>query len=237
MAEVATHSASAQRPTRRLLKRLAGTAVPLPRVLARTLYRERTLRHLLWRGFKSKLYYEPMLRAQATRVGTGLMLYDDIPKLFGQLDIKIGHRVRLEGDHSWVGMHESLGTSELVIGDDTYLGYQVLLYVGRSIRFGRHILVANRVQFFGYDAHPTDPFKRAANLAPDDANGTIAVDDYAWISNNVTIVKNVRIGAGAIVAAHSVVTRDVPPLTVVAGNPARVVREIEAPAGWPYSNE
>lgn len=54
--------------------------------------------------------------------------------------------------------------------------------------------------------------------------GDIIIDNDVWIGTNVTIVDNVHIGNGAVVAAGSVVTRDVPPYAIVGGNPARVIK-------------
>lgn len=56
--------------------------------------------------------------------------------------------------------------------------------------------------------------------------GPVRIEDHAWVGFNVIILKGVTIGEGAIVAAGSVVTKDVPAFTVVAGNPARVIREL-----------
>ena len=56
----------------------------------------------------------------------------------------------------------------------------------------------------------------------------VVIQDKAWIGLNVVILKGVTIGEGAVVAAASVVTRDVEPWTVVAGNPARPIRQLAA---------
>jgi maltose O-acetyltransferase len=53
----------------------------------------------------------------------------------------------------------------------------------------------------------------------------IVLEDRVWLANRSIVLKGVTIGHDAVVAAGAVVTRDVPPRTVVAGNPARVVRE------------
>ncbi|MDH4236354.1 MAG: hypothetical protein OEV17_03815 [Nitrospira sp.] len=56
--------------------------------------------------------------------------------------------------------------------------------------------------------------------------GKVDIHDKAWIGLDAIILKGVTIGEGAIVGAGSVVSKDVPPFTIVAGNPARVVREL-----------
>ena len=60
---------------------------------------------------------------------------------------------------------------------------------------------------------------------------SVWIEDGAWIGDNATILKGVRVGRGAVVATHAVVTKDVPPHTVVAGNPARVVKELNPSKG------
>lgn len=66
---------------------------------------------------------------------------------------------------------------------------------------------------------------------PDNRSATygrpIVIEDKVWIGINSTILPGVRIGYGSIVGAQSVVTKDVPPMTVVAGNPARIIKKIE----------
>ena len=68
-----------------------------------------------------------------------------------------------------------------------------------------------------------DPAKRA-DIVP----APVVIGAGAWIGSNATILPGVTIGDGAVVAAASVVTKDVPPRTVVVGSPARVIRTIEA---------
>jgi galactoside O-acetyltransferase len=58
------------------------------------------------------------------------------------------------------------------------------------------------------------------------ATAPIRICDSAWLGFDVVVLKGVTIGEGAIVGARSVVTKDVPPWTIAAGNPARVVKEI-----------
>jgi acetyltransferase-like isoleucine patch superfamily enzyme len=78
-----------------------------------------------------------------------------------------------------------------------------------------------------------DPYARARHEPPPrEASAPITIKDYAWIAADATIMKGVTIGRGAIVAMGSVVKMSVADLTVVAGNPARVVWQVEPPEGW-----
>lgn len=222
----------AQRRTWQLLKSGAGLDFPVVPGLHHLLLAERRFRtgplRLLW----GKMYHTPLLRLQCAAVGKGLVLYENMPKIIGNLRIRIGARVHLNGEQVWIAG----GTGEerlLEIGDDAYIGYRTEFIVGPSIKVGNHVMIANRVSFIGYDGHPLDPYARARHEPPGrDGSGAIVVQDYAWIGNDASIMKGVTIGRGAVVAMNAVVKMSVPELTVVAGNPARPVWQIAAPEGW-----
>ena len=74
--------------------------------------------------------------------------------------------------------------------------------------------------------HPLDPVIRNGTRGPE-LGKPITVGEDCWIGGNVVILPGVKIGTGATIGAGSVVTRDVPPFHVVAGNPAKVLRRIE----------
>jgi acetyltransferase-like isoleucine patch superfamily enzyme len=190
-------------------------------------FRKGALRHLI-----SKIYYAPLLRRQARSVGTGLVLYEDIPKIFGNLRIELGERVTLSGSQVWFACGDE-SEKLLKVGNDSYIGFAAEIFSGNEVVIGDHVLIANHVLINGYDGHPLDPVARAAGEKPgEDGFGPIRIGDYAWIGSKAIILKNVTIGRGAVVASGAVVTKDVPELTVVAGNPAREVRTIEAPLEW-----
>ena len=116
----------------------------------------------------------------------------------------------------------------LKIGTGTYIGYQTSIVTGRCVDIGKHVLIANRVYLCADDGHPVNPMERMANKPPADQQiSSIRIADGAWIGEGATVLKGVCIGEGAIVGAHAVVTKDVPPHVVVAGNPARIVKRIE----------
>ena len=93
------------------------------------------------------------------------------------------------------------------------------------ITIGDRVWVGANTVISDTDFHPLDPARRradplAANTAP------ISIADDVFIGMHALILKGVSIGAGAVIAAGSVVTRDVPAGSVVAGNPARVIRQV-----------
>lgn len=98
-------------------------------------------------------------------------------------------------------------------------------------------MISHGVNIFDNQTHPLMPQARHNHFRSimegghprniDLGDSAVSIQDDAWISAGAIILKGVTIGHGAVVGAGSVVTRDVPPLTVVAGNPARHVRMIE----------
>jgi acetyltransferase-like isoleucine patch superfamily enzyme len=194
--------------------------------LYHALYYERRTRLALWHGILRVLYYEPMFKTRCEHVGRNLTLIGGIPLLMGDLRIRIGDDVTISGVTTFVGS-KIADRPYLSIGSGTYIGYQTGIVTGRGVHIGQHVLIANRVFIAADDGHPIDASARGANrpAAPEDVR-EIWIEDDVWIGEGATVLKGVRIGKGAIVAAHAVVTKDVEGSTVVAGNPARVVKRL-----------
>jgi acetyltransferase-like isoleucine patch superfamily enzyme len=215
-----------------MLKKAARVNVPVIPGLHHLLLAERRFRRGPLSLFWSKVYHTPLLRMQCVSVGEGLLLFENQPKIMGNLRVTIGARVKLNGEQVWIATGGG-GPKTLEIGDDSGIGHRCELIVGESIKIGSNVMIANRVSLVGFDGHPLDPYARARNEPPGrEGVGSITVKDYAWIGSDATIMKGVTIGRGAIVAARSVVKMSVPDLTVVAGNPAKTVWQVAPPEGW-----
>jgi acetyltransferase-like isoleucine patch superfamily enzyme len=123
-------------------------------------------------------------------------------------------------------------TPELTIGDHTFVGHGCGFACASSITVGKHVLLAGGVQISDYDGHPVDAERRrAGEPTPPEGIRPVVIGDGAWIGAGARILKGVTVGDRAIVAAGAVVTKDVPADTVVGGNPARVIKRLDAPAG------
>jgi len=211
----------------KMAKIINNINMPVIKPLYVLLRGERTIRLAVWEKFKRFFYYEPIFKTYCCHCGTGLNLYGGIPQIMGPLCIYLGKNVSLHGVGTFVA-GKVFSNPTLRIGDYSHLGYQMGISVGTKIEIGTHVLIANRVSLVGYDFHPLDPIKRAENNPPDFKGcGDIIIEDYAWIGMNSIILKNVTIGKASIVAAGSVVTNDVPAYSIVAGNPAKVVKSLD----------
>ncbi len=125
---------------------------------------------------------------------------------------------------------------EIVIGDYCYIGAGTKIWSAKKISIGNRVLIAHNVNIFDNDTHPQNPNARHNHYKEIITSGhphhinlnecEVTIHDDVWIGCQSIILKGITIGEGAIVGAGSVVTKDVPPYTIVAGNPAKIIREI-----------
>jgi acetyltransferase-like isoleucine patch superfamily enzyme len=112
---------------------------------------------------------------------------------------------------------------DIRFGHNVQLGYNCI--IACDIEFKNSILCAKNVSFIGKDDHHTDiPQKLIWDSPRGDSLKTVVGND-TWIGHGAIILCGVKIGDGAIVAAGSVVTKDVEPCTIVAGVPAQKIKD------------
>jgi acetyltransferase-like isoleucine patch superfamily enzyme len=181
------------------------------------------IRGLFWR-FLRFFYWGPIFRARCNSVGKNLMitLLPDVP---GHLRLHVGDDVHLNG---FFGASSSrmFDNPTLQFGNGVHVGHMVHFAVNKEIVIEEGVLIASNCYFADTDAHPIDPERRVAQEAPSpESVKPVRICRNAWIGHGVHVLKGVTVGEAAIVAAGAVVVKDVPPFSVVAGNPARVVVE------------
>jgi acetyltransferase-like isoleucine patch superfamily enzyme len=172
------------------------------------------------------LWYEPLFRSQCAAVGEGFTM-GPLPYLNGTGRITLGNHVTFGGKPNFIFGNRLNAEPELVIGDHTFIGHGCCFAVAKSLRIGNHCLIAGDVRISDYDGHPVDAERRrAGEPTPSESVRAVVIHDDVWVGERVLILKGVTIGPRSIVGAGSVVTRDVPPDVVVAGNPARIVKRL-----------
>ena len=143
-----------------------------------------------------------------------------------------------EGTHIRGMLHIFRYGGEITIGQDCYVGDHSRIWSGESVRIGNFVQISHNVNIIDTSAHEIDAYERAERYVDLINNGAwqhkgnvltapIIIEDYVWISFNVSVLRGVHIGQGAIIGAGSVVTKNVPAFTLVAGNPAVVVKQLK----------
>ena len=129
------------------------------------------------------------------------------------------------GDHTTV--HESAliaaNLGQVEIGRHSWVGPFCLVYGNGDVSIGDNVLIAAHTSINTVSHH----FERCDIPINDQGIycDPVTIEDDAWIGMNAVILQGVRIGKGAIVGAGAVVTRDVPPWSIVMGVPARIVSQ------------
>jgi acetyltransferase-like isoleucine patch superfamily enzyme len=153
-------------------------------------------------------------------IGAGARLWDVTIRLIGDgLHCQIGPQCRLSGGQYQL---EDSG-SRLTIGDGTTIfNPMITVCEGGRVTVGRDCLIAYGTDIRNSDAHSIIDATTRARINP---AADVVIADHVWIGNGVQILKGVKIGPRAIVAARSVVTKNVAAGTLIAGLPSRVIRE------------
>jgi acetyltransferase-like isoleucine patch superfamily enzyme len=113
--------------------------------------------------------------------------------------------------------------SEIVIGDFSGFSGTVIAAAG-SIKIGSNVLCGANTTITDFDWHGIEPDKRSVCPSPE----PIVIEDNVWLGLNSIVLKGVRIGRNSVIGANSVVTKDIPPDVIAAGNPCKVIRELNS---------
>jgi galactoside O-acetyltransferase len=227
----------AETPGYRAIKRLARAIIsfnlPLPRfalAFYRMLYVLHDFSFSAARWLLIVFFREPAFRSRCEAAGRRLLV-SPLPFIAGHPKIYVGDDVNIFGQLD-IASGASFDDPKLILKDRVDVGHGVSFVVNKEIVIEEDVNIANGVQFRDSDAHPRDAAQRIADMRPELSEiKAIRVCRYAWIGFGAMIMKGVTVGEGAIVGAKSVVVTDVPPYTVVMGNPARVIVKGLKPVG------
>lgn len=146
-------------------------------------------------------------------------------------NIVLGKNVVVDGI-----LQSAWGKGKLSIGDMSYIGTNTRIWAFDNIKIGKNVLISHNCSIVDSDCHPIDPIERKLDyerilfnkegIGRNVINKPIVIEDNVWIGANAIILKGITIGERAVVSAGAVVTKSVPANVIVAGNPAKVIREI-----------
>jgi len=110
----------------------------------------------------------------------------------------------------------------LEIGENTFINYGTSIAAMQHVKIGRDCNIGTYCMIMDNDFHRLEPERR--NEHPDSA--PIIIGDNVWLGGRVIVLKGITIGEGSVVAAGSIVTKDIPPRSLAVGSPAKVVRQL-----------
>ena|SRR5690349_18399822 len=171
----------------------------------------------------------------SVRCGKGSLITGEkvFRRFFSLLDpaIVVGEHCHLDGVQFALGQR-----ARMTVGDYVFCTNTVVL-AEQEIRIGSYVFVGFNTAIADTDFHPLDPAQRMLDAIacspagqgrarPAIPTAPVIIEDDVWIGPNCTILKGVRIGAGAFLEPGTVVTRDIPARARVLGNPAQIVGEV-----------
>lgn len=174
--------------------------------------RHRLKQHSIANHFRGLLLARQFTKAGIIVVSRGY----PAPKVFN-----VGGEIFVENCHFYSGVRMELGkNATLRIGNGTYLNRNTVVIANKLVDIGRDCRISWDVVIMDSDLHalPGEEF----------AHKPVVIEDNVWVGCRCIILKGVRVGTGAIIAAGAVVTKDVPAHTVVGGVPARVIYGINS---------
>lgn len=155
----------------------------------------------------------------------------ELPWIKGKLYINnsgtvhMGKRVRIIGK-PWATQFTVEKGAVLEIGDNTFINAGVGIAACQRVTIGDDVKIGPRTSILDSTYHQLDINDE------EDLRKPITIQNNVWIGTRCTILPGVTIGENSVVAAGSLVNRDVPKNVLVAGVPAKIIRQLEIPEGW-----
>ncbi len=171
--------------------------------------------------------------------GRGYVRVKLTPARFGRLPVVRGKvKFRIRGTATFGERFTALGDPAavfisvgsggvLTVGDHVAMNCGVTIDVWHEVRIGNKVMIAPNVTILDDNRHEVEPGTPLYS-------GPTVIGDNVWLAGNVTVLPGVTIGAGSVIAGHSVVSRDIPPCSFAAGSPARVIKSLNIPYGWSH---
>jgi acetyltransferase-like isoleucine patch superfamily enzyme len=181
-------------------------------------------RKWLWYERNSLPWNRARIHAELMRRGAFARwpLHGNVLEAFSQGRLEIGEHTLLE-PHVWL---TAPGTARIRIGSGTFLNIGVMVAALELVEIGDHCMFANGC-FVSDGIHRFADPELPVPWQGFTSKGPTRVGNNVWCGANVVITSGVEVGERSVIGANSVVTSDIPPFSIAAGSPARVLRTIE----------
>lgn len=158
------------------------------------------------------------------------MMLSDIKKYIRKVVFRA--KWRSKNQHNYTYPINIFNPEKVIVGNATYGGIRVLNHgIDEILKIGNYCSIAPEVVFILNSDHRTDvlstfPFKVIFMGQQNEAisKGNIVIEDDVWIGYGACILSGVHIGQGAVIAAGSVITKDIPAYAIVGGIPAKIIK-------------
>jgi len=184
-----------------------------------------------------KLYANILMRVHGIQLGKNVLItYPPYIFKYRSSMISIGNRVRIHGS---LFQNPVCGSAKMVLA--TYSPQATILiddYAAiscsticayNSVRIGKYVQIGAGCQITDTDFHPLDwELRRQKDQIKLAKSLPVEIEDDVWLGAEVMVLKGVTIGRGSVVAARSVVTKSIPPYSLAAGTPAKVISSLKA---------
>ena len=158
-------------------------------------------------------------RAMAITARLNRLTYDDADEVRALFSELIGQKV--DDSFLLIPPFYATGGLDTRVGRNVFVNQNCTFYDLGGLDIADDVMIGPNVSLIT-SGHPIEPSQRRASVTA----RPIVIERNVWIAAGATVIGGVTIGENSVVAAGSVVTRDVPPNTLVGGNPAKIIRSI-----------
>ena len=152
-------------------------------------------------------------------------VHGNVLEAFQEGRLEVGEGTLLE-PHVWL---TAPGEARIRIGEGTFLNVGVMVAAAELVEIGSHCMFANGC--FVTDAnHRVDDPDKPITWQGFTSKGPTRIGDNVWFGANAVVTTGVTVGERCVIGANSVVTQDIPPFSIAAGAPAKVLRSVEYPS-------
>lgn len=199
--------------------------LPLPDVERRNLFARLKSRARTYLSYTNQIRYDQWKAAWKLRrikkdIGERTFI-DRTVQVLGWNSVSIGHDSVI-GEDTWLNVnHREAGRKQIVIGNNCWIGKRNFFSAGRIVELGDYCMTGIDCHFISADHRFNDPM-RAYITTGVTADKALILECNVWLGIRVTVVGAVRVGRGSVIGANALVNKDVPPFSIVLGNPGRV---------------